>query len=111
MGAAILLRLSTEQKEYQNAETFDWQAWLQRWLRFLVTVFFQVFMIVIPANILGIRITLEIAIYLVLLCFGILINTSQAGRSWDPNRWLQQFSRPFLATIILSIGLFLPYIL
>jgi YYY domain-containing protein len=111
IGAAMILKLGIETREQNNPESFPWHEWLQQWLRFILTVFFQIVLIMVPMNLLGIRVNVEMAIYVVILLFSIVINLSHAGRSWNPYQLVQKVGWPFLAVIVLSVIFFLPYIL
>jgi len=111
IGAATVLRISLESKDQGSSETFHWHEWLQQWLRFLLVVFFQIMLIVIPLKVLGIRMTVEVVLYLVLLLAGILMGLNRAGRFWEPYHFLQKFGWQFLSIIVLSVVFFLPYVL
>ena len=111
IGAAMILGLNHEWKEHHDRQTFDWHESLQKWLLFVLLVFFQFVLFVVPLTILGIRATLPAAIYMLLLLFGIGIGLSQAGWRWDPSDLARRFGWRFLAIMILSISFFLPYIL
>jgi uncharacterized membrane protein len=111
IGAALILRSGLEWKEQGGSETFHWHKWLQQWLRFILLVFFQIMVVMIPLNVLGIRVTVELTIYLVLLLAGIVIGLDRAGRFWDPYQFLQKFGWRFISIIALSVVFFLPYIL
>ena len=111
IGATWMLRLSTERKEHDDTVPFQWHEWSQQWLRFIIIVFLQVTLVIIPMSILGIRVNLEVAIYLILLFFGIAVSLSQSGKFWNPYQLVWKFGRQLLAVIALSILLFLPYVL
>ena len=111
IGAAIILGLNNERKEYEDQETFDWHESLQKWLLFVILVLFQVVLFVIPMSVLGIRVTLDAAIYMILLLFGIVMGLSQTVTQWDPSQLARRFGWRFLAIIVLSILFYLPYIL
>ncbi|MGZ9222346.1 MAG: DUF2298 domain-containing protein, partial [Anaerolineales bacterium] len=111
IGAAMILRLSFEIREQADLESFHWHEWLQQWLRFILIVFFQIILIMVPMNLLGIRMNVEVAIYVVVLLSGIVLNSSHAGKSWNPYQLLQKVGWPLLAIITLSVLFFLPYIL
>ena len=111
IGVTMILRLSTEWREHDDSEIFHWQEWFQQWLRSIVLVLFQVLIVMIPISLLGIQVTLELAIYLILLFFGIVMGLIQAGRFWDPYRFVRNFGWQILSIVILSIVFFLPYIL
>jgi YYY domain-containing protein len=111
IGAAMILKLSMEMKEQDDLAPFDWHEWLQQWLRFILMVFFQIILIMVPMNLLGIRMNVEVAIYMVILLFSIVIISSHASRSWDPYQLIQKVGWPLIAIITLSVVFFLPYIL
>ncbi len=111
IGAAIILKLSIELREHNDPETFHWHDWFQQWLQFIVLGLFQVALLMIPMNILGIRVTLEVAIYLILLFFGVVMGLSQAGKFWNPYLFIRKFGWQLLVIITLSVLFFLPYIL
>jgi YYY domain-containing protein len=107
----MMLKLGMEMREQGDLAPFNWHEWLEHWLRFIVIVFFQICLIMVPMKLLGISMKLEVAIYLVILIFSMVINASQAGRSWNPNQFLQKVGWPLLAIITFSVLFFLPYIL
>ena len=109
IGAAMILRLTTESGEQHSPGGFRWEAWLQQWLRFILVVFFQLMLVMVPLNILGIRVTVELAIYIVLLLAGIAVCWRRSGRFWEPSL-LSRFGWRFIAILVLSVILFLPYI-
>jgi len=111
IGVAIILRLSFEIREQTDLESFHWHEWLQQWLQFILIAFFQIILIMVPMNLLGIRMNVEVAIYVVVLLSSIVINSSHAGRSWNPYQLAQKVGWPLLAIITLSVLFFLPYIL
>jgi uncharacterized membrane protein len=111
IGITMILRLSTEWREHDDSGLFRWQEWFQQWLRSIVLILFQVLIVMIPISLLGIQVTLELAVYFILLFFGIVIGLIQAGRFWDPYRFVRNFGWQILSIVILSIVFFLPYIL
>jgi YYY domain-containing protein len=110
IGVAIIFKWSIERKEENDPGTFDWHEWIQQWLRFIVLILFQVALILIPMNILGIRVTVDAVVYAVLLLSGIVFNLIQAGQYWNPTQWIKEVGWSLLSVIILSILMFLPYI-
>ena len=111
IGAALILKLGMQIREQDDLAPFDWHEWLQQWLRFILIVFFQIILIMVPMKLLGISMNVEVAIYLVILLFSIVINSSTAGRSWNPSQLVQKVGWPLIAIITFSVLLFLPYIL
>jgi YYY domain-containing protein len=109
-GAAIILKLSLGPQERYRLEAFRWHEWFQGWLRFILVVFFQIVLIVVPFSLFGIRLSVEIAIFVLLLMAGIVMGLSRVGRLWDANRFLLDFGWQFVALIILSVLFLLPYI-
>jgi uncharacterized membrane protein len=111
IGATWVLRLSTEWKGRDDTVPFHRHEWLQHWLRSITLVLLQVALVLVPASILGVRLNLEIAIYLILLSFGVAVGLSQAGKFWNPYLLVREFGWQLLAVITLSVLFFLPYVL
>jgi uncharacterized membrane protein len=110
IGTAMILRLGRVWSETRDPENVRWEARLQQWLQFILVVFFQLMLVVVPLSILGIRVTLELAVYMLLLLAGVALGFSRAGWLWEPYPLLRRFGWPFIGILILSIILFLPYI-
>ncbi len=110
-GAAILLKWTFALKESPRAEPLDWQELLQQCLRSLALLLVLMVILLVPLSILGINAHLELAIFLVLLLFGIGFCFYQAGRFWNPYELLHTFSWQFLSLFVLTLLFFLPYIL
>ncbi len=110
-GAAMLLRWTFALKESARAEPFDWQELLQLCLRSLALLLVLVVILLVPLSILGINARVELAIFLVLLLFGIGFGFYRAGRFWNPYELLRTFSWQFLSLFVLTLLFFLPYIL
>jgi YYY domain-containing protein len=110
LGAAIVFRWTADLTGHRTSEPFNWHTWIQAWLRFAVLLFFQVILVLVPLSMLGIRVNLEIAIFLALLFFGIGMGFVRAGRFWDPSPFVKRFGWQFLSILILSLLFFLPYI-
>jgi uncharacterized membrane protein/4-amino-4-deoxy-L-arabinose transferase-like glycosyltransferase len=111
IGAALILRWSDALREQNNSGRLEWPEWLQQWLRFILVAFLQVMLIMIPLSILRIRVNVELIVYVLLLLAGIVVAVSQAGRSWDPYQFLKKFSWQFLPIVVLSVLLYLPYVI
>ena len=110
-GAAIVLKWSIEVGEDHRSEPFDWHEWLQLCLRSVVILLFHVILILVPFNLLGIQVKMELAIYLVLLFSGVVLAFYRAGKVWSPYTFVHKFGWHFLSILVLTVLLFLPYIL
>jgi YYY domain-containing protein len=110
-GAAMLLRWTFALRESPQIEPLAWQDLLQLCLRSLALLLVLVVMLLVPLSIFGVNAYMELAIYLVLLLFGIGFSFYQAGKFWNPYELLRTFSWQFLSLFVLTLLFFAPYIL
>src|SRR5581483_8003723 len=110
IGCAIGIGYFAERRAEDTAE-FSWSELIQRYLWFVVLAFVQVAIVVMPTNALGVRVTLDMAIYFLVLVFAFALGIAKFGLRLDARRVGWDLGWRMVALIALSVLFYLPYIL
>lgn len=110
IGAAMVVGYFIEQRAVPEGE-FDWGEWLQRYLIFIVIGFIQVAALVVPTNAAGTRVTFDVAIYVLVLAFAVILGWVMVGARLDPRRIINELGWKMIALIALGVALYWPYII
>ena len=112
IGAAMVLGFFADVRaQNADAETADWSETIQRYLWFVVLMFAQVSVLVMPLNAAGVRITFDMAIYILVMVFAIAYGILRYGMQLDPRAVGWQLGWRMLALVALSVLFYLPYIM
>ncbi|MBI4673487.1 MAG: hypothetical protein HY741_17680, partial [Chloroflexi bacterium] len=90
---------------------FNWSELIQRYLWFIVLAFVQVAVVVIPTNAAGVRITLDMAIYILVVLFAFAFGLAQFGLRLDPRRVGWDLGWRMIGLVALSVVFYWPYII
>jgi YYY domain-containing protein len=110
IGCAIGIGYFAERRAEDTAE-FSWSELIQRYLWFVVLAFVQVAIVVMPTNAVGVRVTLDMAIYFLVLVFAFALGIAKFGLRLDARRVGWDLGWRMVALIALSVLFYLPYIL
>lgn len=108
IGAAMVLGFFADQTAPARA---DWSELIQRYLWFVVLLFAEIAVIVIPTNAAGARITIEMAIFALVILFALAFGIVKFGMKLDPRPIGWQLGWRMIALIALSVIFYWPYIL
>jgi uncharacterized membrane protein len=118
IGCAMVLGFFAEQHAPVRDEAldvpergFNWSELIQRYLWLLVLVFAQIAVVVIPTNAAGVRVTFDMAIFILVMLFAIVFGIARFGLRLDPRAVGWKLGWRMTALIALSVAFYFPYIL
>src|SRR5581483_4563262 len=79
IGCAMVLGMFALRQPEQAGEPLDWSELIQRYLWFIVLAFVQVAAVVIPTNASGVRVTFDMAIYILVMLFAVVLGLTTVG--------------------------------
>lgn len=89
----------------------DWGERLKRYLAFGIVAFIQIMLVVIPTNAIGVKVTLDMIAFGLLLVFGLVLGWILVRENFDPRTLTRLLGWRFAALIVLSVVLYLPFLL
>lgn len=111
IGCAMVIGYFADYKrQTTDGAEFDWSEFIQRYLLFIVLGFVQVALIVIPINAAGFKITFDMAIYILIMLFAIVLGLVHNGFDFDPRRVGWDLGWRMIALIALGVLFYWPYI-
>lgn len=118
IGCAMVLGFFADQPQHMRDDATDvpegginWSELIQRYLWLLVLVFAQIAVVVIPTNAAGVRITFDMAIFILVMLFAIVFGLARSGLRLDPRPLGWKLGWRMIASIALSVAFYLPYVL
>lgn len=90
---------------------FNWSELIQRYLWLLVLLFAQIAVVVIPTNAAGVRITFDMAIFVLVMVFALVFGWAREGLRLDPRQVGWALGWRLIALVALSVAFYLPYML
>lgn len=91
--------------------SFNWSEWIQRYLLFIVICFVQVAVLIVPVNAAGVKVTFDMAIYIVIILFAVLYGFVKSGLEIDPLQIARHIGWRMIAIIALGVLFYWPYII
>ncbi len=87
----------------------NWSELIQRYLWLLVLVFAQIAVVVMPTNAAGVRVTIEMAIFIFVLLFAWVLGMARFGLRLDPRAFGWKLGWRMIALIALAVAFYFPY--
>ncbi len=116
IGCAMVIGYFTERRSPTTAMStshhsdFSWSEFIQRYLLFIVIAFAQVALLIVPINAAGVRITFDMAIYILVVLFALVFGFVKLGVQLDPRRIARDLGWRMIALIALAVLFYWPYI-
>ncbi len=118
MGCALGVGLFAEQRASARDDALDlpsgglnWSELIQRYLWLVVLLFAQIAIIVMPTNAAGVRVTIEMAIFILVMLFAWVLGITRYGLRLDPRAFGWRLGWRMIALIALAVAFYFPYIL
>lgn len=118
IGCALGLGFFADRNVSMRDEALDtsehglnWSELIQRYLWLLVLAFVQIAVVVIPTNAAGVRVTFDMAIFILVMLFALLFGLARWGGRLDPRAVGWALGWRMVALIALAVLFYLPYIL
>ncbi len=108
VGAGLALGWAVEHRT--PASVPDWPGRIAAYLTALVVIFTQIALLVVPANAVGIKVTLDVLIVGLVLAFGLLLGWTRAGAALDPRPLVRGIGWRMAALAGLSVLLYFPFL-
>lgn len=109
-GCAMVLGYFAEQRAQDDYE-FSWSEWIRRYLLFIVIALVQVAILIVPINAAGVKITIDMAIYILVMLFAIFYGSLRLGLQFDPRRIAHDLGWRVIGLIALAVLFYWPYII
>ena len=87
----------------------SWSERLRRYIIWGVIAFIQIMVVVIPINAIGIKMTLDMIAYALMLSFGLILGWIVVGGSFDPRVLTRVLGWRFMALVALSVIFYFPF--
>jgi len=95
----------------EDVGEFRWGEWIFRYLWLIVLALVQVAIAIVPTNAAGVRITLDMGIYVLVLLFALVFGLVKFGVHLDPRRIGWDLGWRMIGIILLSVLFYFPYLL
>lgn len=102
---------NTDGEIAENPPAFNWSEWIQRYLLFIVICFVQVAVLIVPVNAAGVKVTFDMAIYIVVVLFALVFGFLKWGLQLDPLQVARHLGWRMIAIIALGVLFYWPYII
>lgn len=110
IGCAMVVGYFADKHQTTDESPFDWSEFIQRYLLFIVLVFVQIAVTVIPINAAGFKITFDMGIYILVVLFALALGFGKFGLQLDPRRIAWDLGLRMIALIALGVLFYWPYI-
>lgn len=109
IGGAMVIGFFAGRATTENAAV-DWPERLKRYLLFGIVAFVQIMLVVIPTNASGVKVTLDMIAYGLLLGFGLVLGLSLVGFGFDPRSLTRVLGWRFVSLIFLTVVFYFPFL-
>ncbi|MGB8644523.1 MAG: DUF2298 domain-containing protein [Anaerolineae bacterium] len=107
VGGAMVIGLLSGPLSPEGSPRPGWMGYLS----FIAIVFVQVMLAVIPINALGVKITIDVGLFALIVVFGVMFGWIREGSRFDPRQVAVQIGWRMIALVALSALLYFPYLL
>jgi YYY domain-containing protein len=109
IGAAMAIGYFSEHSAVKEGAP-GWNEGLQRYLSVGIVAFVQALILIILTNALGIKVTLDVITYGLILAFGLVLGWIVVGGAFDPRKLTRVLGWRFIGLIALSVLFYYPFI-